>query len=79
MIFDLQKIFTVKKSCKKTPNPILSEMRGFTYTHTSKAVSRKPVFQIFFRWAAICPFKNFPGAFLEAPRRAEKQVLFRLP
>jgi hypothetical protein len=50
-----------KKAARKVPNPILHEIRGFTYTHTKKRFFdyRKPVFGIFcqlgglfIRWAA---------------------------
>jgi hypothetical protein len=71
----------VIKPGKKAPNPILHEIRGFKYTHNQRAVFfgyRKPVFffRIFFSVGNLFDRSAVFKAFLEAPRRAEKHVLF---
>jgi hypothetical protein len=55
------------KSTTKAPNPILHEIRGFTYTFIQKAVFRlsKTRFSIFrVRWADFCPLGVFLRVFL---------------
>jgi hypothetical protein len=70
----------VKKKFKKSSNPVLREICGFTYRQTKSHFFgyRKPVFRIFLEqiFVFFCPLDIFFGAFLEAPRRVKKHEFF---
>jgi hypothetical protein len=68
---------TVKKVLVKNFCPMVREVHGFTYTKKSKSrffSYRTPGFpDIFVGWATYLSVEQIFEAFLEAPRRAEKQ------